>query len=451
MTMLKKIQIIALSGAALLAFTTSSAQALSLDEALALAYQKNPQIKAERANVRAVDESMPQALSGWMPDVAIRYSKGHQTETLGGQEDSNAPDSRSLTYNQSLFSGGSSYYSVKAAKQRVQAAREQLRRVEQQIFTQAVTAYVDIVRTQRILDLSINNERVLAEQVDATDEKFKLGETTRTDVAQAESRLARAESDRIQAQGNLIAARSEFKRVFITDAPDNLTMPVINFTLPKNFDEAMERTIADAPNLKIAEHNHRALEQDVRVARSSLLPTIDVTGRIQRDDHLGSLRGYNSIESESITLNVTVPLYQTGSEYSRIRQVKEQMKNAFYDLEQAQNAATDTTTKAWKDLQTTQANIKASQTEVSAADLALEGVREEQEVGSRTVLDVLDQEQELFVARVGLVTAQRNYTLACYNLLAAMGELTANDLGLDVELYDPRDNYNDVKYQFIGY
>ncbi len=315
---------------------------------------------------------------------------------------------------------------------------------------EAVAAYIDVVRSREVLELSINNERVLGEQLEATVARFELGETTKTDVAQSRSRLATAKSDRINAEGQVTAAESEFKRVFVVAPPLNMQLPPSLPNVPDSLDLVIEAALQNNPSLRAGKFNTDVADANVDVAFSEILPTVSLNGNMSRSEG-GGVGRFANVETESVTLNVTVPIYQTGSQHSAIRQAKKNARTTKYQLKQQHNDIVDAAIDAWQRYTTTTASIDARKASVDAAELALEGVREEQKIGSRTILEVLDAEQELFRARVELVSAERDRVLALYNIHAAMGTLTARDLELQVDTYDPSTHFREVKYKFVGF
>lgn len=431
--------------------SATDTQALELHESLALAYENNPELKAAREAQKARDEGVPQAIAGFLPTLTYNFNRTHEGETVGDRDKEVVnPSTHTLRLTQSVFAGGEDFYSTKQAHARVLYGRQILKQVEQQILNEAVIAYMDVVRTREVLALSRSNERVLAEQLQATRDRFELGETTRTDVAQSESRLARAESDRINAEGDMVSAEAEFKRVFEVDAPNDMTMPKVDIALPDSFDALLARALENDPSLRSALYSKQVADYDINITRSVILPSVDVQAESRRSENLSTFAGGDR-DNDSVALNVTVPLYQSGAEWSRIRQAKRTASEADFDYDDARNNTTNNATRSWQDLLTSKADIRATEANVKAARFALEGVKEEQQVGSRTTLDVLDAEQELFLAEVDLVTAKRNEVVAIYNVKAVIGELTAQDLALNVELYQPERYYDDVKYQFIGY
>ncbi|MCP5361939.1 MAG: TolC family outer membrane protein [Hyphomicrobiales bacterium] len=431
--------------------TSSFSHAMSLEEALITAYRNNPDLKAGREDLEATNEQLPQAYSGFLPNLSASYQKDRLRDKRGsGSWQYVDPETKALNLRQEVFNGGASIANVKIADNRIKAARERLRRVEQQVMIRAVQAYMDMVRAQEVLRLSMNNEKVLGEQLTAARERFRLGESTRTDVAQAESRLARAKSDRIDAEGELTASKAELQRALGVDNIDmtKIRMPDRKPILPTTFDEALQRAMQYNPDLKETEFLATAAEGTVNRNIADLLPDVSVIGSMQRIDGTSAVRG-TSIESDTIGVAVSVPIFQSGSEYSRVRQAKSNAANVRQQLVSSRNNTVENVTKSWEDIQTTRSIIEAQRAAVHAAKVALDGVREEREVGSRTTLDVLDAEQEHFLTQVNLVTAERNEIIAMYNLLASMGQLTAQAIGLNVPYYNPEDHLEHVKFRFM--
>lgn len=434
-------------------FFIPDVKAGGLSDALSKAYKNNPTLKAARAELKATDENIPQAYAGWMPTVTASYERSRENEKLGNNPEShNIPGTKQLSLVQPVFSGGGTLASINQAKNLVAAGRSGLLATEQQVLLDAITAYTNVVRAREVLELSENNEKVLNEQLEAAKSRFDLGEATITDVAQAESRLSRAESDRIDADGNLIIANSEYKRIFGTTPPAEMMLPDVMEELPTGgFKETLNIALENNPSLRLAEFNVAVAEDNIKILKSDLLPTVDLRGNIERRDGLGGFSNNSTVETESVTLNFAIPLFQSGAEYSRIRQAKSEEENARYQMETERNSTIDEFTSAWRSIQTARGNIKANRASVKATKVALDGVKEEYHVGSRTVLDVLNAEQELFVSQVNLATAMRDGVISVYRLKASMGELTAEKMGLDVELYDPEEHYNNIKYKMIGF
>jgi TolC family type I secretion outer membrane protein len=445
-----------------LAATTASAE--TLNEAMASAYANNPTLQAARAQLRQVDEQVPQALANWRPTVDIEGDIGAQWEkdqlsggaalangvgvgnANGQRANSRAPKSVSLNLTQPIYRGGRTVAQRDQAENLVSAGRAQLTNVEQQILLQAVTAYVDVLRDLRVLDLTKNNEEVIGEQLKATRERFDVGEVTKTDVSQAEARLARAVADRIQAQGNLTSSRAIYRQV-IGVAPGKLDVP----DLPGGLPTGEEETIALSENAPVVTESvflERASRDGTDVVFGELLPTISLIGQVGADDEV--TQENRSTTTAGIFAQVVIPLYQAGGVESRVRESKQLTAQRRQELDEARRQATQDATTAWQALETALAQIESFTAEVKSTQVALDGVRQEQQVGLRTVLDVLDAQQEVLNSQVSLVVARRDSIVAAYQTLGAVGTLTAAHLELPVELYDPEKHYREVRNKWWG-
>jgi len=436
---------------AVTSFASGAALSQTLDEAMAQAYASNLELLAARAALRATDELLPQALAGWRPTVTLSASAGKErldTTTSTSQDVSNrTPVSGTLTVRQPLFRGFRTQAASQQAKSEIQRQRADLVATEQTVLADTVAAYVDAVRDKAVLELRLNNEQVLTRQLEATQDRFRVGELTRTDVAQAESRLAGAFSDRIAAVGSLLSSRAVYERV-VGVPPGDLVDPDLPGLLPESLAIALSQARIRNPAVVQAEFAAQAATAEVAAISGEFLPTVNLIGSVSsQEDTLGA---NSARESASITAELSVPLYQSGSVYSRVRQAKQRQSQRRIEVDDARRRAAESANLTWQEFQTTTASISSREAQVEASDLALEGVRQESLVGARTVLDVLDAEQELLDARVSLVGARRDQVVAAYRLLAAIGLLTATELALAVDLYDMDDNYKGVRGRFFG-
>lgn len=425
----------------------------SLRDALAQTYETNPDLAAERAGLRATDESVPQALSNWRPEVEIDGSYGLRkrdrdfSSTAADIENTDQVQSISLGISQNLFRGFRTVAETDGARNRVAAGRANLIDTEQSVLLEAVTAYVDVVRDRVILSLRENNVRVLEQERQATADRFEVGELTRTDVAQADSRLADSISQRTVARGNLDSSTADYVEVIGT-TPFELIRPVLPSGLPATESEAVQIAKTNNPSVVAQDFNERADRDSVDLVAGELLPSLTLDGELERNK---DVLGADTVTTEqSVTLNLTVPLYQAGDVYSRIREAKHAANQSLLALAEEERRAQEQARQSWADLQSASARIVSVEAEVAAQEIAFEGVQQEAQVGSRTVLDVLDAEQELLDARVDLVVAQRDQIVAAYELLQATGRLTAQDLGLDVAIYDPNRNFREVEDKLFG-
>jgi outer membrane protein len=431
----------------------------TLEGSLVLAYQNNPTLNAQRASVRATDEGVPQALSGYRPRVTFNGSVGPQyTDSLTRSSTSRAtytqlsgnmtPSNLGVTGTQTLFNGFQTPNRTRQAESQVQAARETLRVTEQITLLNAVTAYMNLLRDSAILDLQRRNVEVLQEQLRQTRDRFNVGEVTRTDVAQSESRLAAGRSQVLSAEATYKASVATYRQV-IGIEPGRLApgSPVDRFS-PSTQGASIGVGTATHPAVTSAQYSVDAALLQVKVAEGALYPTLALQGNVQQsyESSLLQLRTFNA----SAIAQLTVPIYQGGAEYSLIRQAKETLGQRRLDLDTARDQVRQSIVQAWGQLEAAKANIEATQAQVQAAEIALNGVREEARVGQRTTLDVLNAQQELVNARVALVSAQRDRVVASYTLLSAVGRLSPQVLGLRVPVYDANVHYQQVRDVWAG-
>lgn len=423
----------------------------NLTDALAAAYQTNPALQAQRAQLRATDEGVSQALSGWRPTVEAQGTAGRtKTTVMASFSTSGIVDPRtySVTLNQNLFAGGRTVNATEQAEYNVEAGRGTLENVEQSTLLDAVQAYMNVIRDQSVVELNRNNVEVLRRQLEATTDRFIVGELTRTDTAQAEARLSLAKSNLTAAEAQLTASRAFYERV-IGQMPGTLDRPKGVENLPNSEEAAREVAEKNNPALRAARNAEAASRSAISVAKGALLPSVDVQLSYQyAEDPTTTVR---ESEQSSILGVLTIPLYQGGDEYSRVREAKEINNRSRLEVMSTLREVDERVRVAWDQLRSTRASIVSTKEGVNASAIALEGVRQESEVGARTTLDVLDAEQEYLNARVSLVSAERDLTVAEYGLLAAMGLLTARNLELPVEYYDPAVNYGEVRDKWIGF
>ncbi len=429
------------------------AQADTLREALAKAYLTNPSLQAARAEQRATDEDVPIARSNALPDLSVGAT---QIEFLKRSPNSFTAPERTLVVGPDLtvplYAGGAVKNSIKAAKERVAAGQAGLRGTESSIFAQVVAAYMDVLRAEGLVALSQNQVNVLQVNLEATRDRFEIGDLTRTDIAQSESRRALAVSDLQNARAELINAREDYIRL-VGDAPTNLQAPPPLPGLPESVGESVVIALENNPDLIAAKERAEAAGFDSEVAGAGRLPTIGAFGNYDYTDFFGTLGGpvsSNFTQSErtaNVGVQITIPIFQGGEPAARQRQAYARENAALENVIATQRLVIDNVRSSYASWQASNAVIESSQAAVAAATLSLEGVRAENSIGNRTILDVLNAEQELLVARAQLVTARRNAYVAGFTLLAVMGRAEARDLNLDTGgvLYDPQFNYERVK------
>ena len=440
----------------------------TLQEALASAYLTNPTLQAERANLRSIDENVPTAVAGWRPTVSVTTSGTLETgaSSAGLENGFNQQGlaqqvpipstplhglrgyTTSLSAVQPLYAGGRTTGQTHQAVNRVMAERANLISTEQQVFANVVSAYVGVIEDQQLLQLQINNEKVLEEQLRATNDRFRVGEITRTDVAQAEAALASARATRQQAEGTLQTAQATYTQQVGTPPPPNLIPPQPLVLPVRNQGEAVSFAVSNNPNVVNALFTEASDKDAVDVAMSVLLPKLNLQGQYinQADQGLPLER---SFLSEGL-LTLTVPLYQGGAEYAAVRQAKQTAQQGRRQVDVQRRSAAELAISNWQSLLSYKASIDSNRTAIQSNIIALDGVERQAIVGTSTTLEVLQQQQTLLTAQVALVQSLSNLVLTSYGVAAAIGRLTARDLRLSVPLYDETAYYNAVKNRAFG-
>jgi outer membrane protein len=457
----------ALAGAAVL--LAGPAHADDLREALISAYETNPTLAAARANQRATDESVPIARAAGLPQASATAGYTEIVDPTGSPASSlgssgftlEGPDRQlnaGLNLSVPLYSGGAVKNNVAAAEHRVEAGQADLRGTESQVFSQTVAAYMDVILNSAVVGLNRNNVDVLSVNLEATRDRFEIGDLTRTDVAQSEARLALARSDTRTAEANLANARERYIQV-VGKPPENLEPPPPLPNLPETADQAVAIALESNPDLIAARERAKAADRDIDVAGASRLPQLSAVVGGTYSNTLGSL----SIPGSSISvpqtssgltvgLSGSIPLFQGGRVGAQRRQAQARAGAALEQEIGAERNVIAQTRSAFSSWQAAKDVIASSQAAVDAATLSLEGVRAENSVGNRTIIDILNAEQELLSAQVRLVTARRNAYVAGFTLLAAMGKAEARDLGLEGgALYDPDLNYARVRGKWFDW
>ncbi|HVH77235.1 MAG TPA: TolC family outer membrane protein [Stellaceae bacterium] len=430
------------------------AAAETLTQALAYAYQTNPQLLAQRALLRATDEQVPQALSNWRPTVTFTGNVGFEnigttTPTTNSSENLR-PNLVQLQIAQPIYRGGRTEAQTTQAIDTVDSTRAQTLAVETTVFQAVVQAYLDCVRDQTLVQVNRNNEQVLRKQLEATQDRFRVGEVTRTDVAQAESSLAQATATRITSEGQLATSRANYTAA-VGHPPGRLLMPRERLALPATRAEALSLAANGNPNVISAIFAERAARDNVSVVRGQLLPQISVVGTLSRAYDVTTVERGGLENTAQVLAEMTMPLYEGGAIYSQTRQAEQTVGQKRSLVDQARRVAVQSATQDWETLRSTRAAIASFAAAVRAAQIALEGTQQEALVGSRTVLDVLIAEQQVFTTQSQLVVSQHDTALAEFNLAAAVGRLIAPELKLPVKLYDMQRHYNAVKNKLIGF
>lgn len=426
-----------------------TASADTLREALVSAYQTNPTLTAQRETLKGTDATVAIAKAAGRPQVTTQVALNRTITQSGllvtGGKGPNVSVESQLSV--PIYSGGAVKNSVRAAKTRVEAGRATLQAVEGDTFTQATTAYMDVIRDRSVVELNQNNVKVLETNLQATQDRFQIGDLTRTDVAQSEARLQLGRSQLAVAQGQLTASEATYRQV-IGHAPGQLAPPPPLPPLPADADEAVRIALAGNPDLVSISRQAIAAGYDVNVARASRLPTLAVQGTAEyvKDISGNAPAGFpNHGSSTSIGLGANIPIFQGGLPAAKIRQAQAQQGQVLEQVVGTERAVVQATRAAFANYAAAQQSIQAETVAVQADQLALEGNRAEQSVGTRTIIEVLNAEQELLNSQVALVGAKRDAYVAGFQLLNAMGQAQAQYLGLDGgPLYDPLGNYRHV-------
>jgi outer membrane protein len=430
----------------------------TLQDALEAAYETNPTLQAARASQRATDESVPIARADGLPSIS---STTAYTEFVKESANNFTSPRRVLNSQVQIgvpvYSGGAVRNSIKAAKTRVEAGQADLRATESAIFSAVVAAYMDVILQEAVVGLNRNLVQVLSVNLEATSDRYEIGDLTRTDVAQSQARLALAQGDTLSAEASLAAARERYIQL-VGNPPGDLAPPPPLPGLPETADEAVAIALEFNPDIIAAKERSRAAEYDIEVAGSSRLPSVSLFSSGTYNDYFGTLGGsvantFTQTETAAqVGARLSVPIFQGGRPAALRRQAQAFASAALENEIAVERDVIAQTRAAFSSWLAAQELIESSQLAVSAAELSLEGVRAENSVGNRTILDILDAEQELLSARVRLVTARRNAYVAGFTLLAAMGKAEARDLGLDGgPLYDPEINYRRVRGKWFDW
>src|SRR6202171_6083726 len=446
----------------LMAYTgPTPALADTIEAALVRAYQTNPQLNSQRAQVRSTDENVPQALSGYRPKVSLSASVGYQyldsLTTSGGTptaivradiHGASAPRTAGVTVNQTLFNGQQTANKTRAAESQVSGSREALRVLEQTVLFSAASIYMDYLRDAAIVEVDRSNVRVLEQTLKQTQDRFNVGEVTRTDVAQSEAQLAAGRTQLSLAEATLVTTRANFRRI-IGNEPSQLApgSPVDRF-LPPTLPGAVDLGLTENPNVTAAMFGIDVNYLQVKVNEGALLPTVSLQASVQQS-YEQQMTFFRSFGAAAVA-QLSVPVYQGGAEYALIRQSKETLAQQRLNLEQVRDQTRANVVTAWGQLVAGKAQVASAQSQVAASEIALNGVREEAKAGQRTTLDVLNAQQALVNARVALVTAQHDRVVASYSVLNNVGRLSPQVLKLATTVYDPSVHYHQVRDSWYG-
>jgi outer membrane protein len=443
-----------LAGALVAAVAFSPASAQTLTQALAETYNTNPQLLAQRALLRATDEQVPQALSGWRPTVNFNGNMGGNRAAFTTANVSQYSTFFSNTVNvqvtQPIYRGGHTVAQTQQAIDTVESTRAQTLAIETAVFQAVAMAYLDVVRDQALVQVDRNNVQVLQKQLEATQDRFRVGEVTRTDVAQAEASLAQAIGTLTSAEGTLAQSRAEYVRA-VGHEPGVLLLPRERPTLPATREEA--QALAANNNFSVISANFAELaaKDNITVVKSQLLPQVSLVGTVEREFAPSVTLSGSRENIASIQAQLTWNLYEGGAIYSQTRQAEQTVGQRLSQVDDARRAAVQTATDAWETLKAARASISSFAAAVRAAQIALEGVQQQALVGTATTLDVLIQNQTLLTTQQQLIVAEHDSALAEFNLAGATGRLIAADLHLPVQLYDMERHYKQVRDKLGGF
>ncbi|MFZ5835898.1 MAG: TolC family outer membrane protein [Pseudomonadota bacterium] len=429
----------------------------SLEEALAAAYRSNPQLQAERARQRATDEGVARALGGFRPTIVVNGEAGRAVDefrtrnTFSGATNvtdvNRGPRTYQAQMRQPIYDGGQALSDYRRSDALVEQGRARLISAEQAVLQEAARAYIDVARDHQVVLLTRDNVAYLTELREAIRARFAVKDVTNTDVAQAEARLSRGLADSQAAEGALARSRSAYMRVIGEEPARVLEMPPPPARLPETLDAALG-DVENNPELRTARFAEVAARAQIGVVRSGLLPDLSLRGAVRRQDEAD--QKHFERDTAEVLLQLSVPIYEGGVSAAQTREAKHTASQRLLESEQASRAATDAVRAAWEALISSRARIASIQENVTAAELALVSVSEEAKVGARTVLDRLNAQQELLDANVALLRARRDEFIASNELLAAIGRMTAENLGLQVEKYDPVANYAATRGRWFG-
>lgn len=419
-------------------------RAMTLTEALAQSYRNNPSLAAAQARLRAVDTTLAEAQSGWRPSADLLADAGVGRTRFRGDSDTDFPRDVTLSVTQPIWRGGETEAQIDRAEAEIRAERARLIVAEQNVLLQAATAYLDVRRDTEIRRLEQDNLARLQQQLDASNKRFEAGELTVTDVHQAQARLAGAEANLATAAANLEISESGFAQIVGRPAL-NLTEPNLAISLPPSLQAAQDLAASNDPQIAAATYSQQAAQENIGVAKSALRP--DIALKLDMTRSWVGTSFVNSgarVDDARVVGSIVVPLYRGGGDYARLAGARETASARMYDLQQSRNQSQAQVIAAWSSLQASEAASRARAQQIGATEQALAGVQMVNQVGTRTVLDVLDAQQELRNARIGEAQSRRDMAVAQLQLLAVGGQLTARKLKLPVDYYDPGEHFRAI-------
>jgi len=428
----------------------------TMESALLRAYRNNPQLNAQRASVRAVDEAVPQALAGYRPKVAGTFTAGvgYVDQLADGnvgkkiEQGDQTPHSAAVNVTQTVYNGNQTANKTRAAESQVSGAREGLRLMEQSILLAAATIYMDYLRDAANLEVQRSNVKVLELTLRQTRDRYSAGLVTPTDVAQSEAQLAAAQSQELAAESTLTTTRANFRRIIGNDPASLAAASPVDRYLPATQGGAVDLALRENPNVTAAMYGVDVSFLTVKINEGALLPTVSLQATVSKawDPLITQINLFSAVASAQLN----VPVYQGGMEYSLIRQSKETLEQQRLTLERVRDQARADLVTAWGQLVAGKAQVIAAQSQVTASEIAYLGTSKEAQAGQRTVIDILNAQQTLVNARIALVTAQHDRVVASYAVLSAIGRLSPQVLHLSTPTYDPSVHYLQVRDNWIG-
>ena len=451
---------LALSATTAVFVATFNVRAETIESALARAYEENPQLNAQRASVRATDEYIPQALSGYRPKVGATATVGEQradlidvTTTPSGNiytplGTTATPYTYGVTVSQNVFNGFQTANRTRTAESQVMAAREGLRVLEQTILLNGATSYMDVLRDTAIVQIQQGNVATLRQVLEQTKKRFSVADVTATDVSQAAAQLAQAESALLAAEATLATSKGNYRVIIGVDPQGLVPAPPVDRLAPPTLTLAFALGDQNNPNITAGMYGVDVAYLQVKINEGALYPTMNILAAFQQQSQ--PLPGEQSLFTAGITGQLSIPLYQGGAEYALIRQSKEGAAQQRLNLDLVRRQVRASVTQAWAQVTAAKGELEKAKIAVSEAEATLNGMRKEARVGERTTFDVLNAQQVLVNTRTTLVQAQRDRVVASYNLLAAVGRLSPQVLSLPVTIYDPSVHYHQVRDAWSG-
>jgi outer membrane protein len=440
---------------------SSSALATSLSEALISAYQNNPDLIAERENLKKTDEKMSQAIANFLPTVKYSATKRYDkkdSHSSNSEVEKVSPwmkhksKNSSLQIDQNVFSGGQSIMAVKMAKYTIEAGRTDLIKKEQEIFSNTIDAYFEVMKAKNILEINKNNYQSYAKKYDSIKEEVEAGVKRKTDLAQAQSSKSNAQTQLSIADSNYQSALANYFKITSIVA-NNINMNVGLGNLPKSQEELLQASLKENPALLNAQYLYKVAEINTLSNVAELLPKINIGGSIDKSwthtQGTDLVQPYQNSKNTYIELNV--PIYSQGLEYSNVRGSKADAESKKYNAKNTQAQIISDVTKEWTNYKAAQQSLISAEEAVKAGIISVDGMQQSYDEGVSSIGELIDSQEALFRYQITLETVKKDLQIARYNIIALMGKLTAKDLGLSTKIYNPVVNYDKVKLQIIGF